>query len=440
MTEAEVLIIGAGAAGLMAARELSQAGKRVVVLEARQRLGGRIYTFSGEGFTAPTEAGAEFMHGEVPLTQSLLAEANIAYHDTAGEMYEVENGQVQASEGMFEDLPTLLEHLQTLEHDMTLASYLAQYFAGEQYAGLRTWVTRFAEGYDAADAERVSVFALREEWAAGGAEDSPRPAGGYSRLIEHLAAACRVAGGQIHLGHVVQTVQWQPGRAQVLCTNGSQFMAKQIMLTLPLGVLQARDGQPGYVRFQPELPTQRAAAQALGFGPVIKVLLEFDTSFWETVGPALQRPLPNMGFLFSDAPVPTWWSQLPEQRPLLTGWVAGPAAERLRHTAPEEVLQQALESVAYLLGSSPAAVREHLVAHKVVNWGADAFALGAYAYATVGAAEARAVLTQPVANTLFFAGEALYEGHAMGTVEAALASGQQTAQKLLACPINPHSA
>ncbi|UYZ59723.1 FAD-dependent oxidoreductase [Hymenobacter latericus] len=432
MTEADVLIVGAGAAGLMAARELSQAGKRVVVLEARPRLGGRIYTFTGEGFTAPTELGAEFLHGDVPLTRSLLAEAHVACHDTAGELYEVENGEVQASESMFEELPTLLEHLQTLEHDMTLADYLARYFADDQYAALRTWATRFAEGYDAADAHRVSVFALRDEWAAGGAEDSPRPAGGYGQLIEHLAHACRSAGCEMHLGHVVQTVQWQPGRGEVRCTNGQQFAARQVLLTLPLGVLQAGAGQPGNVQFRPGLPEHRAAAQALGFGPVIKVLLEFKTTFWETAGPALQRPLPNLGFLFSDAPVPTWWSQRPDARPLLTGWVAGPAADKLRHTPPAEVLQQALESVAYLLGCSPATVREQLVAHKVANWGADAFALGAYAYATVGAAEARAVLAQPVANTLFFAGEALYEGHAMGTVEAALASGQQAAQKLLA--------
>ncbi|AYA36034.1 FAD-dependent oxidoreductase [Hymenobacter oligotrophus] len=434
MTEAEILIVGGGAAGLMAARELSQAGKRVVLLEARPRLGGRIHTFCGEGFTAPTEAGAEFMHGEVPLTRALLAEAGIACHDTAGEVYEVEHGRAQVSEGMFEELPALLEHLHTLEHDMPLADYLTQYFAGEQHAALRTWATRFAEGYDAADAQRVSVLALRDEWTAGGAEDSPRPVGGYSQLIDYLARGCQAAGAAVHLGHVVQTVRWQPGRGEVLCTNGQRFAAPRLLLTLPLGVLQATSGQHGHVAFEPELPHLRTAAHALGFGPVIKVLLEFDTAFWETAAPGLHQPLPAMGFVFSDAPVPTWWSQLPDGRPLLTGWVAGPAAHHLRHATPEAVLQLALESVAYLLGSTVAAVRAQLVAHKVANWGADAYALGAYTYATVGGNQARAALAQPVADTLFFAGEAVYEGPAMGTVEAALVSGQQAARQLLAQP------
>ncbi|TGE23900.1 hypothetical protein E5K00_01405 [Hymenobacter aquaticus] len=265
----------------------------------------------------------------------------------------------------------------------------------------------------------------------GGAEDSPRPVGGYGPLLAYLARQVQDAGGRIQLSTVVETIRWQRGQVEIRCDHNRRYSAPQALVTVPLGVLQAEAGTLGYVAFVPEIPERRAAAQALGFGPVVKVLLEFEWPFWEQESKELHHAMPALGFLFSDAAVPTWWSQLPDPRALLTGWVAGPAAARLRATPDEDVLTQALESLAYLFGTSTAWLRPQLVAHRVVNWGADPFARGAYAYATVGSAGARRVLSEPLADTVFFAGEGLYEGPAMGTVEAALASADAVARQLL---------
>lgn len=422
--QTEVLIIGAGAAGLLAARELARAGRQVLLLEARDRMGGRVHTLTPPGFTQTIEAGAEFVHGAAPLTRALLAEVGLTWQATTGQTYLVKDGQVQADANFFDELPLLLEKLQALTHDLPLADFLAREFAGDAHAPLRAMATQFAEGYDAADARRASAWALRDEWAAGDVDDSPRPVGGYGPLLHWLARQAQAAGATIRLASPVRQINWQPGGAEVLTEAGPTYHARQVLCTVPLGTWQRAAGQPGYLGLVPALPAHRAAAAQLGFGAVIKVVLEFRTPFW-------QEQLPELEFLLSEAPVPTWWSQLPNACPQLTGWVAGPAAQRLQAASADTVLQLALESLAQLLATSLGALREQLRASYVCNWGAEPYVYGAYSYATVGAPAARAALATPVANTLFFAGEGVYEGPAAGTVEAALVSGQVAARAML---------
>jgi monoamine oxidase len=423
--DTDILIIGAGAAGLLAARLLATAGRRVLLVEAQGRLGGRVHTLQPAGFSAALEAGAEFMHEPVPLTRALLTEAGIAWQATAGQTYQVTDGQVQPDTNFFAQLPLLLARLDALPQDMPLAEFLTQEFGGEAHASLRTFATQFAEGYDAADAQRVSAWALRDEWAAGGADDSPRPIGGYGPLLHWLATQAQAAGAELHLSTPVQEISWQAGAVEVLAENGASYHAQQVLCTVPLGVWQRPAGQPGHLAFVPALPAHQAAAAHLGFGSVIKVQLEFRENFWH-------ERLPEVEFLLSDEPVPTWWSQLPDARPLLTGWLAGPAADRLRAASSETILQLAMASLARLLGTSPTALQAQLCACYVRNWGTEPYAYGAYSYPTVGAPAARATLATPVANTLFFAGEGVHDGLASGTVEAALLSGQAAAQAMLA--------
>jgi monoamine oxidase len=421
----DVLIIGAGAAGLLAARQLASAGRRVQLLEARAYLGGRAHTLTPPGFTRPIEAGAEFIHGEAPLTRGLLREADIGWQDTTGETYQVKNGEIQDEGAFFAYLPPLLKKLQALDHDLPLADFLAREFAGDEHAALRNMATQFAEGYDAADPGRASAWALREEWAADGVDDSPRPVGGYGPLLHWLAAQAQAAGATIELSTPVHEIRWQPGHAEVVTIAGASYHARQVLCTIPLGVWQLSENHSSYLRFTPELPAHRAAAAQLGFGPVIKIVLEFQENFWKD-------RLPDMEFLLSDAPVPTWWTQLPDPRPLLTGWLAGPAAQRHQADSDEAILQQSLASLAGLLATPLATLQAQLRASYVRNWGTEPYAYGAYSYATVGSQAARTALATPVADTLFFAGEGLHHGLDSGTVEAALASAQAAVQAMLA--------
>lgn len=425
-TVVDLLIIGAGAAGLLAAREVSRAGRTVALLEARTRVGGRIHTFQEGGFTAPVEGGAEFIHGAAPLTRALLREARLTWLSTSGRNYEVQGNQVQEAPEFLPEMPALLARLQALPQDLPLAEFLNTYFPGSGHQQLRERVTQFAEGYNAADARFASAWALRDEWAGGGAEDSPRPVGGYGRLMDFLLGQAQEAGAVLHLEAAVRQLTWQPGRVEAITRLGRTVQARQALLTVPTGVLRAAANQPGHLPFCPELPAHRQAAALLGYGDVIKVLLEFEEPFWPRV-PAV----PELGFVFSDAPIPTWWSQRPSPRALLTGWLGGPAATRHRHTPDAKLLELALTSLAASLAAPVEQLRQRLVAHRVLNWGADPWAQGAYSYVSVEAAAARQVLSTPVENTLFFAGEGLYEGPYTGTVEAALVSGRNAARQLL---------
>jgi monoamine oxidase len=421
---ADVLVIGAGAAGLLAARELVAAGKQVVLVEARERIGGRVHTLTPSGFTNAIEAGAEFLHGRVPLTCSILEAAGKKWEAAVGNTYLVKDGQVQPDAEFFEQLPLLLEKLNLLEEDLPLADFLNRDFPGEQHAAIRAFATQFAEGYDAADAQRVSAWALREEWATEDVDYSPRPVGGYGPLLHWLALQVQAAGATMHLSVPVREVRWQPGSVELLTESGMVFYGTQMLCTVPLGVWQRDAGQSGYLNFVPELPEHRVAANQLGFGSVIKIVLEFREAFW-------QDRMPELEFLLSDAPVPTWWTQLPSKRPLLTGWLAGPAAQRLHGASDEALIQLALESLTSLLATTSTVLQAQLVANYVCNWGAEPYAYGAYSYPTVGAQAARAALATPVADTLYFAGEGVYEGASAGTVEAALVSGQVAAHVML---------
>jgi monoamine oxidase len=425
------IIIGAGASGLIAARELTKAGKKVAILEARDRIGGRIHTLIKAGFASVAEAGAEFVHGDLPLTLELLKEADILFHQQKGRGWQVMNGELQQSGNFIEDWATLLDRLKQVEQDMSIATFLDTYFAEEQYAGLKASVQGFVEGYDAADTQKASVFALRDEWTSENNNNQYRMKDGYGPLMDFLWNESEKQGSTLYLSSVVKEIRWQPGQVEIVTNQSELFTAKQALVTVPLGVWQSNPEAAAHIQFSPPLPDKQAAAQQMGFGPVIKFLLEFKTAFWEEPVVAEAYQMERLGFLFSDASIPTWWTQLPNRTPVLTGWLAGPKAAQLKYISETELLDQALGTLAYLFHMPKATVQEQLNVGRVVNWAIDPFALGAYAYATVETALARNVLSEPVAATLFFAGEALYEGPEMGTVEAALVSGRTVAQQML---------
>ena len=415
------LIVGAGAAGLMSARELARAGKRVTIVEARDRCGGRIYPLPVHEFGYSAEGGAEFVHGAAPVTRAVMHEAGLSLQPRGGTRWSNRKGAL-SPEPPPHHWDRFYQALGAVTVDLPIAEFLETHFAEPQYDRLRRAVTRTVEGYDAADLHRASTLAIRDEWMARDDGEHGRIAKGHGALIDYLDAECRRHGTAIELGAAVNSIDESGGVIAVRCRDGTMFEADAAIITVPPPLLSE-------IALPPAAREQAAALADIGFGNVVKILLRFTTKWWANQG---GRDLADLSFLLSDATVPTWWTQHPAGHPVLTGWFAGPKADRVSSLTEADLVDMGLASLAEIFDLPADGIGRTLAAARAINWGNDPFARGAYSYATPGTRAAQAALKRPDGGAIFFAGEALYAGPDMGTVEAALASGLETAQTILA--------
>jgi monoamine oxidase len=418
-----IIVIGAGAAGLMAAHELSKHNKKVIVLEATARLGGRIYTCQSDEFSMPVELGAEFIHGKVPLTLSLLKQGNINYHVIKGKMFHLDRGEFKKENNYSEHWNELMKKMKALKTDMSLSVFLQTFFSDDKYKNLRESVTHFAEGFDLADTSKASTCSLYKEWE-NEENTQYRIEGGYHQLISYLATECKKNGCTIYNNCCIKKINWQKNEVNILTLCSRYFKSNKIIITVPLSVLQADKDDINYIEFTPAIDEYLKAAANIGFGTVIKIILEFDEAFW-------QDEKKNIGFIFTNEKIPTWWTQLPKENAILTGWLGGTKAASLKNAADEDLLAAALTSLASAFKKPADVLKNKLLAYKINNWTNSQNIFGGYSYETIKSKAAKNLLSQPVEQTIFFAGEGLYSGIHGGTVEAALESGKQAAQKIV---------
>lgn len=356
MTDPEIIIIGAGAAGLIAGRELAKSGKKVLILEASRRSGGRIYTVKDPASDLCVELGAEFIHGNLPLTLSLLKEAGIKYTPVAGIPYRIVNGKIE--KGYPDTGNTEFEQkLKELKEDLSIEEFLCRYFSEDKYQALRDSIRTFVEGYDAADPAKASSFALREEWM-GNEDEQYRVEGGYGKLIEFLEKEFKALGGQIHFSSAVSTVNWNENNA-VVSSGKDNYTSSKVLVTVPAGVLQS-----GGLNFNPSIAGKLLILEQTGFGQVVKIVLHFREAFWNSKAE-------NMGFFFSDAKIPTWWTQNPHPQPILTGWIGGAEAQKMIQATSEEILHFALDSLSSIFQLPVDHLKESLLSANFHNWSSD---------------------------------------------------------------------
>lgn len=420
--EFDILIIGAGAAGLTAALEIALAGKKVAVIEAKEKTGGRIATVEDDGHTV--ELGAEFIHGNLPLTKKFLKKAGVETYTINGSIWQHKDGYLKKQYDFIEDHETLEKKFRELKEDKPVATFLQEDLGSEDYSELRFSVKNYVEGYYAADTAKASTAALCEEWIKGD-EEQYRIEGGYGRLIAYLEKRCRKAGVGFFLSQPVYSVQWKKDSVMAL-TKDHSFAGKKALITISIGVLQ----QEG-ITFYPAIPEVKEAVQKLGFGHVLKVLLRFKTPFWKEPALTIRKDLGDMSFLFSKEEVPTWWTHFPKNEAVLTGWLGGPGAASFSSFSGENIKEKTIHSLRRIFDIGADRLQQMLEKMYFINWSADPHFCGAYSYEVVGGGEVIQKMQQPVEETLFFAGEGLQHGRQIGTVEGALQNGREAAHRLL---------
>ncbi|MEP6707990.1 MAG: NAD(P)/FAD-dependent oxidoreductase [Pyrinomonadaceae bacterium] len=440
-----VLIVGAGAAGLAAARDLASAGLPVTVIEARDRIGGRVHTIHDESLNLAVELGAEFIHGKHPALFKLLDSSSTTFSDVTDRHWYFENGVLSRSHDFWNKLTALFDLMSKEKPDQTFAKFLDSLPDDPETNRAKDVATRYVQGFHAADIKRAGVHGLiaaneAEEKIEG--DHSFRVMAGYESVVQRLNEAAKQQGAVVHLNTVLREIHWRDDIIDAICLLGSasgereqHFAASHAVITLPLGVLQQKSSARGAVRFVPALPPEKQnAIRDIPVGHVMRVILVFRERFWEQLdipGTGVKEDLSQLGFIhYPEARIPTWWSLLPLHAPVLIGWAGGIVAEKFARLSEAEMVSTALGSLKKIFGVSERSLREMLARSYMHNWNTDPFSRGAYAYLPVDGLNAQQALARPIQNRLFFAGEATSVGH-IGTVHGAIESGQRAAKEIL---------
>jgi monoamine oxidase len=292
--------------------------------------------------------------------------------------------------------------------------------SGSEHESLKNSVFRKIEGYYAGDPARTSAFALREEMESEDSGGNSSVKEGYGAMVAYLKDECEKNGTEFLLNKEVTAIDFS-NEPSVTCEDGSTYSAEKILITVPVSIIKN-------ISFTPVIPQKMTAASQIGFGSVIKLLFNFKAPWWRE---REEKKFDKLFFIFSEEKVPTWWTQYPESRTSLTGWIAGPRAEAFASTPEGELEKMALESLSNIFSIPQDELRELLVRSKVISWFSDPYAKGAYSYPTPESDKAIKELLAPMGGKLFFAGEGLYQGPYSGTVEAALQSGTNAANRLV---------
>jgi monoamine oxidase len=430
-----VIIIGAGVAGLAAGEVLAGHGIPFTILEARGRIGGRVWTVHPRSLAVPVELGAEFIHGEADEIREIATRERLRTVDIAGRRWRVKSGGLHVFDDFWERIDRVMRRLSDdREPDRTFADAMASNRSIS--SDDRALAMQYVNGFHAADPRIISERALAEGGSPRGDvrhRRIGRVLDGYDSIVSSLAWTVR---RHIRLRAVVRELRWATGDVTATFDRSRTISGSAAIITVPLGVLAAAAAERGAVSFDPPLPiTTRSAIGNLAMGNVVRIGLELDEPFWTTERFAKHvgdERLDTLSFLqgTSDVEFPVWWTTYPVRSPLLIGWCGGPRASDLATLSRKDLENAALRSLAQIVSMDPRTLRKHLLSSHTHDWINDPFSRGAYSYARVGGDEAATRLARPVESTLYFAGEAADPEGRNGTVHGAIATGRRAARMI----------
>jgi monoamine oxidase len=439
----DLIVVGAGAAGLSAAVQVARAGFCVVILEARDRIGGRMFTLRDPVWQVPIELGAEFIHGLPPEIWKPLKRHQVEIAEVTGEPWCSAKSRLSRC-SFFSSVDSILEKMNKRGADKSFLSFLDHHFppiANSKRQEARRRALSYVTGFNAADPNRIGVRGLVQSMRAEEKIEGDRAfrsKNGYEDILNILRQELIETGTSVRTETVVDSIAWAKGQVEVMAHRGGKsfkFSAKRVLVTLPLGVLQASTQDLGAVRFAPPLPRKKLEALSrLEMGKVLRMTLRFRSRFWDAIRPVRDRnkTLSDMSYLFSqDDWFPTWWTKMPERPPIITGWAPALCAERLSGKSSSFVIEHALRTLGAALKTGSDKLESLLDAAYFHDWQTDPFSRGAYSYGMVESEGAQRELARSLENAVFFAGEATDTTGHNGTVHGAIASGHRAASQVL---------
>ena len=415
----DVLVIGAGMAGVTAARELARAGLSVAVVEGRDRVGGRVYSVR-DFCSEPVEGGAEFIHGVGAATWPDVRAAGLGVRPCPlirHTMFNVGGGTrwlpwILLHPGSWRSFDILHAIRRAEPPDVSAREFVER----RGYRGrARVLAEMTLSAHLPGSVDDIGVLGLLEDGVVKLETGlNHRVAEGYDRLPAFVASDL-----DLRLGFAVETIEWSAEGVRLRAADGRELSARAAVSTLPVGVLKS-----GAVRFVPELPaSKRAALAALEAGPVLKVLLRFEERFWP-------KWLANLGC--GVGPVTLYWPVFygaNDKPPVLIAYCTGPRAARLSEMGEEEAAEVAVGDLCRLFPRADP--RGQLTGYRVIDWGRDPFARGGYTFLRPGGTGARRRLAAADTGALFWAGSATESTPIAATVEAAYLSGLRAAAEVV---------
>jgi monoamine oxidase len=417
------LVVGAGLAGLAVARELSRHGHQVQVVEARDRIGGRIWT-SPKWPDLPVDFGASWIHGTAdnPITQLaddikakrvVTTYARTATYQQDGELL-TDAGEAELAK-IREQVQAALEQAQQQDEDVSVRQAIAHLAEQSDDVEQAQHLLDFILSSQLEQEYAGSAWQLSAQWHDAAKEfdgDDVFFVEGFQLITKYLAQNLNIA-----LSQVVTDIQW--GAAEVKVVTAQQtFVADQVIVTVPLGVLQQNR-----LRFVPELPqAKREAIGKLGMGVLNKCYLRFAKAFW----PADVDWLEYMSA--SHGQWTEWVSLLPSTKiPVLLGFNAAERGREIETWTDQQIVKSAMDTLRVMFGDDIPEPSDY----QITRWASDPFSCGSYSFNAVGSTpQLRADLAEPLQQRLFFAGEATHPDY-FGTAHGAYLSGLRAAATVL---------